>query len=223
MPIKEKISKLTVCLDKSLGGTELGTAEVDMGNYSYGQYNVIKLNLEQCPSNTEYPFDPSETVLEVGLKGTRADGLVQKRMSAIKQQMADNIKKQLNPAKSPNHKEVSQINEAMQAMMNSEIERIKKEQREAAKVYEKKLLESNVKINGMLTSVENYKTDLERTDQEKAFLEKENSLLEKEIQACQQQIEEEQGIALKIREKLLAEIEEKKVKSEEVKWLKQEL
>ena len=78
--------------------------------------------------------------------------------------MADNIKKQLNPAKSPNHKEVSQINEAMQAMMNSEIERIKKEQREAAKVYEKKLLESNVKINGMLTSVENYKTDLERTD-----------------------------------------------------------
>jgi len=78
--------------------------------------------------------------------------------------MADNTKKQLNPAKSPNHKEVSQINEAMQAMMNSEIERIKKEQREAAKVYEKKLLESNVKINGMLTSVENYKTDLERTD-----------------------------------------------------------
>lgn len=53
--------------------------------------------------------------------------------------MADNIKKQLNPAKSPNHKEVSQINEAMQAMMNSEIERIKKEHREAAKVYEKKL------------------------------------------------------------------------------------
>ena len=76
MPIKEKISKLTVCLDKSLGGTELATAEVDMGNYSYGQYNLIKLNLEQCPGNTEYPFDPSETVLEVGLKGTRADGLV---------------------------------------------------------------------------------------------------------------------------------------------------
>ena len=75
----------------------------------------------------------------------------------------------------------------------------------------------------MVTSVENYKTDLERTDQEKAFLEKENSLLEKEIQACQQQIEEEQGIAQKIKEKLLAEIEEKKVKSEEVKWLKQEL
>ena len=78
--------------------------------------------------------------------------------------MADNIKKQLNPAKSPNHKEVSQINEAMQAMMNSEIERIKKEQREAAKVYEKKLQESSVQINGMVTSVENYKTDLERTD-----------------------------------------------------------
>jgi hypothetical protein len=46
MPIKEKISKLTVCLDKALGGTELATAEVDMGSYSYGQYNMIKLNLE---------------------------------------------------------------------------------------------------------------------------------------------------------------------------------
>jgi hypothetical protein len=93
MPIKEKISKLTVCLDKSLGGTELGTAEVDMGNYNYGQYNMIKLNLQQCPTNTDYPFDSSETFLEIGLKGTRADGLVQKRMSAIKQQMAENIKK----------------------------------------------------------------------------------------------------------------------------------
>jgi hypothetical protein len=45
MPIKEKISKLTVCLDKALGGTELASAEVDMGNYSYGRYNLIKLNL----------------------------------------------------------------------------------------------------------------------------------------------------------------------------------
>ena len=106
MPTKEKISKLTVCLDKSLGGHELGTAEVDMGNYAYGQYNMIKLNLIQCPSNTEYPFESSETYLEIGLKGTRADGLVQKRMSAIKQQMAENIKKQLNPMVSSNHKEV---------------------------------------------------------------------------------------------------------------------
>ena len=84
MPTKEKISKLTVCLDKQLGGTELATAEVDMGNYSYGQYNMLKLQLKQCEGNTEYNFDPSETFLEVGLKGTRADGLVQKRMSEMK-------------------------------------------------------------------------------------------------------------------------------------------
>jgi hypothetical protein len=84
MPIKEKISKLTVCLDKALGGKELATADVDMGNYSYGQYNLIKLNLKQCPGNTDYPIDPTQTILEIGLKGTRADGLVQKRMSAIK-------------------------------------------------------------------------------------------------------------------------------------------
>ena len=137
--------------------------------------------------------------------------------------MADNLKKQVSSAKSPNHKEVSQINEAMQAMMNSEIERIKKEQREATKQYEKKLHDSSVKMNDMETNVENFKTDLDRTEQEKAFLEKENLLLEKEIQACQQQIDEEVGIAQKIKEKLSAEIEEKKSKNEELKWLKQEL
>ena len=41
MPIKEKISKLTVCLDKSLGGTELGTAEVDMGTIATGNTTLL--------------------------------------------------------------------------------------------------------------------------------------------------------------------------------------
>lgn len=81
--------------------------------------------------------------------------------------MADNLKKQMNSAKSPNHKEVSQINEAMQAMMNSEIERLKKEHREQTKTYEKKLQESSSKLNEMVTNVENHKTNFERTEQEK--------------------------------------------------------
>lgn len=95
MPTQEKISKLTVCLDKSLGGTELAWAEVDMSKYSYGQYNMMKLQLDQSTANTEYPVDPSETYLEIGLKGTRADGLVEKRMWAMKQMMQDDMMKKM--------------------------------------------------------------------------------------------------------------------------------
>jgi hypothetical protein len=78
-------------------------------------------------------------------------------------------------------------------------------------------------MDDLKTSVENYKTDLERMSADKSFLEKENILLEKEIQVCQQQIEEEQDIQIKIKEKLLSEIEEGKVKIEEIKYLKQDL
>lgn len=73
----------------------------------------------------------------------------------------------------------------MQAMMNSEIEKVKKEQKESKREYELKLQANVVKINHLQTSAENYKTDLERMGGDKAFLEKENVLLEKEIQACQ--------------------------------------
>lgn len=105
MPTQEKISKLTVCLDKSLGGTELAWAEVDMSKYSYGQYNMMKLQLDQSTANTEYPVDPSETYLEIGLKGTRADGLVEKRMWAMKQMMQDDMMKKMGQSPS-SHKDV---------------------------------------------------------------------------------------------------------------------
>ena len=42
--------------------------------------------------NPDYDFDPNETYLDIGLKGTKADGLVQKRMSAIKDQMNSSLK-----------------------------------------------------------------------------------------------------------------------------------
>ena len=43
MPNKEKMSELTICLDKSMGGTELFKAELDMTKYNYGKFNVMKL------------------------------------------------------------------------------------------------------------------------------------------------------------------------------------
>jgi seryl-tRNA(Sec) selenium transferase len=106
--------------------------------------------------------------------------------------MADNLKNKLNPLTSPVHKEVSQINDAMQAMLNSEIDRIKKEARESAKVYERKLQEKTVKINDLETNVENFKTDLQRSESEIRIIEKENSVLISEVETCQAQIQEEQ-------------------------------
>ena len=48
--------------------------------------------MKQCDGNTKYYVDPNETIIEIGLKGSNEDGLVQKRMSAIKQQMSASLK-----------------------------------------------------------------------------------------------------------------------------------
>ena len=85
LPLKEKLSKMTVCLDKSLGGKQIGEVEFNMADFNYGSYKAIRLQLNQCEGNADYNFDASETYIDIGLKGTKADGLVQKRMSAIKE------------------------------------------------------------------------------------------------------------------------------------------
>lgn len=36
IPLKEKLSKMTVCLDKSLGGKQIGEVEFNMADFSYG-------------------------------------------------------------------------------------------------------------------------------------------------------------------------------------------
>jgi hypothetical protein len=76
MPLKEKMSKMTVCLDKSLGGKEIGEVEFNMADFNYGSYKAIRLQLIQSSGNNSYNFDSSETYLDIGLKGTKADGLV---------------------------------------------------------------------------------------------------------------------------------------------------
>jgi chromosome segregation ATPase len=144
-------------------------------------------------------------------------------MTAIKAQMADNLKNKLNPLTSPVHKEVSQINDAMQAMLSSEVDRIKKEAREAAKGYERKLQEKSTKINDLQTDVENLKTDLKRTQGEMGVIEQENSLLVREVEAFQAQIQDEQLRASEARAQLAKEAKEKGEKVEEIRWLKQEL
>lgn len=83
MPNKEKISELTICLDKSSGNKEIVKAELDMTKYNYGKFNNMQLKLVDCFVNSELLADSQDCYLEIGLKGTKADGLVQKRMSEV--------------------------------------------------------------------------------------------------------------------------------------------
>lgn len=91
-PMKEKISKMTVQLDKSKGGTSLAQVEFDMTDFEFGQYKYRTLMLTKCADNNIIDFDEEQTYLEIGLKGTKQEGLVQKRMSEIKQQMDTSLK-----------------------------------------------------------------------------------------------------------------------------------
>lgn len=40
MPMKEKISKLTVCGDKNLNNIEIGEIEFNMADFHYGEYKI---------------------------------------------------------------------------------------------------------------------------------------------------------------------------------------
>ena len=91
-PLKEKISKMTVHLDKSKGGTALAEIEFDMTDFEYGSYKYKTLTMTKHADNNVLDFEPEQTYIEIGLKGTKQDGLVQKRMSEIKQQMDSSLK-----------------------------------------------------------------------------------------------------------------------------------
>jgi len=82
---------MTVQLDKSLGGGALAESEFDMADFFYGEYKPVRVMLKQSEANTKYPIDPKGTYIDIGLKGSNEDGLVQKRMSAIKNKMSESI------------------------------------------------------------------------------------------------------------------------------------
>jgi hypothetical protein len=97
MPLKEKMSKMTVQLDKARGGTEIAEVTFNMTDFSYGEYKYATYSLKRLG---DFEVDESEAVLEVGLRGKKEDGLVQKRMSAIKSSMDSGIKDLLKGAAS---------------------------------------------------------------------------------------------------------------------------
>lgn len=93
MPIKEKNSRLAIALNRNYGYMELAEVQFDMADFKYGRYNGQRLFLQQVEGNSQYNFKAGEAYLEIGIKGTRADGLVMQRMSLIKSKITDTIKK----------------------------------------------------------------------------------------------------------------------------------
>jgi hypothetical protein len=165
--VKPKMSKMTVQLDKSKGGHPIGEVEFDMTDFTYGEYNYRKLELIRHPENIGIlDFEISETFLEIGLKGTKQDGLVQKRMTEIKQQMDSSIKdilkssiKQSKSDGQPIINQTIQSEELFKNIVQIEVDKLKKEAKEKMKDYEDKLQKKNKIINDLLTESENIKTE----------------------------------------------------------------
>ena len=85
MPAKEKISKMTVALDKNMGGTELCDISFNMADFKFNEYKILRLYLNKCLQNTEYEIDGDNTYLDIGLKGTMAKGLMNSRSGSKSQ------------------------------------------------------------------------------------------------------------------------------------------
>ena len=110
---------MTLQLDRSRGGTVLGEVELNMGDYIYGQYKYRSLNLVKSDANDVVDFNPEETILEIGLKGTRQEGLYQKRMSEVKKQMDSSIREVMKSSFHSSAKDVE--NNIKQGVQNQEM------------------------------------------------------------------------------------------------------
>lgn len=67
---------MTVCLDKSMGGTELCDISFNMADFKYGEYKILRLFLKKCPENNLIEIEDDEVFLDIGLKGTKQQGLL---------------------------------------------------------------------------------------------------------------------------------------------------
>lgn len=124
MPTKAKDSKLSICLDRNHGGREIAHTIFDMADFKYGKYNGQRLFLEQSESNTEWNFDQAKAYLEIGIKGTKQDGLVQQRMKVIKQKMQSDLSKNFNPANDSSSKAQAGADADIQNLYKQEFEKL---------------------------------------------------------------------------------------------------
>lgn len=81
LPSVEKIGKMTVCLDKNMGGTELCDISFDMADFKIGEYKILRLFMKKCPGNNVIDIVEDEVFLDIGLKGTKSVGLLKASLS----------------------------------------------------------------------------------------------------------------------------------------------
>jgi hypothetical protein len=75
-PCAEKLGMMTVCFDKSLGGTELCEISFNMADFKFGEYKILRLFMKKCPQNNVVEIEDDEVWLDIGLKGTKSQGLL---------------------------------------------------------------------------------------------------------------------------------------------------
>ena len=171
--------------------------------------------MTQSEGNDTYNFDKSETYIDIGLKGTKADGLVQKRMSAIKEQMNDTLKDlmkgnmkqggggdQKKGAEAlKNMLQGTQSQELFQNIINIEVDKLKKDAREKKKEYERKLLDKTNKINELLTDLENKQTEMAQATMSRGKQDQDNEVLTNQIALLEQKLEMEKNESNEIAKK----------------------
>mgnify|MGYP000957818720 CR=1 FL=1 len=75
MPAKEKISQMTICLDKSMGGTDIAEIKFNMADFKFNEYKILRLYLHKSEANTTIDIPEEQVYLDIGLKGTFAKGI----------------------------------------------------------------------------------------------------------------------------------------------------
>ena len=69
IPNKEKMSKMSICLDRNSGGTEIAETDFNMANFKFGEYTITRLHLKQSAGNATIEVDSENTFIEIGLRG----------------------------------------------------------------------------------------------------------------------------------------------------------
>lgn len=72
-------------------GKLIGEVEFDIANFTYEKFNIQKLQLKKS-KGSEYSFNPEETYIKVGLKGTQTDGKARKQASVERRELRSSMK-----------------------------------------------------------------------------------------------------------------------------------
>ena len=210
MPLKEKISKMTVVIDKTatMGEIRVAEAEFNMADFNYGEYKPVKLYLKKCAENDQLDIDPEQTYLDIGLKGTRARHLqVERKPSGnpFKSSKSMGMRPQMEESADMGAGIPGDRQSQNSALANMELDRLKKENKQMKKDHVRELTQKNTKINNLFTEIENLKTELSYSSSQKQKLQESLTNARDELGQIRQQLSTTEG-----------ELEEKEAQKKEL-------